>query len=130
MTTATWLCDGLCDPCPCINGATLDPEVFADFVGPNPPGLRDDYEPPARPVHETRREKAQRLVLDSRVRVSRAEEGRYAVGSVVGDHGTYRVGWTPSGFVCDCPARRWDCAHALAFALVTGPTNTTEGSTT
>lgn len=65
-------------------------------------------------------EKADRLVKEGRVTVHWTN-GRFldaaGMGTVVGDHGTYRASFTPGMRVCTCKAGRTlrDCSHALAL---------------
>jgi hypothetical protein len=61
--------------------------------------------------------KAERLLCDGRVIVSCEVDGITA--TVSGDHATYRLLLTESGWRCPCPARGL-CAHLIAKERTTG----------
>ena len=63
------------------------------------------------------RAKAERLLLSGKVVITCSEDGITA--TVTGDHDTYRLLLTESGWRCPCPARGL-CAHIVATEKTTG----------
>lgn len=67
-------------------------------------------------------EKTIRLVMEDKVsirwRSPTLNDGvpDAAQGVVEGDHGVYKVSYSPSGRVCECPASV-DCSHSRALEL-------------
>lgn len=73
---------------------------------------------------ETIEEKAERLLVDGRIRVVRvdAEPGSLVVARAEGDTGTWDLGYDPKAheWRCNCPARVRPCSHLMALQLVVG----------
>jgi hypothetical protein len=71
-------------------------------------------------VAETIEEKAERLLLDGRVVVRRAEPGGVVVARAEGDSGVWDLGWDPNAreWRCNCPARVRPCSHLMALQLI------------
>jgi hypothetical protein len=74
-------------------------------------------------VAESIEEKAERLLVDGRIRLVRVEPNSgLVVAKAEGDTGTWDLGYDPKGreWRCNCPARVRPCSHLLAVQLVAG----------
>jgi hypothetical protein len=71
-------------------------------------------------VPESMEEKANRLLVDGRICVRRAEPQGLVVATAEGDTGTYDLGFDPERrqWRCTCPARKPRCSHLMALQLV------------
>ncbi|MCH7667575.1 MAG: hypothetical protein IIC71_00005 [Acidobacteria bacterium] len=72
---------------------------------------------------ETTESKAKRLLATGHLTVRSLTVDTIAA-TIIGDHGTYKVGCDPSGWHCDCPARTRTCSHITALQTVTLTTRT------
>lgn len=72
-------------------------------------------------TRENAASKAARYLGEGRLIVERITPGRGLEAICRGDGTVYRLGWNPSGWWCECPARSDQCAHLRAARLVTAP---------